>query len=81
MLVGFFYWYPHGHLIISKWRMHMDKSSQNIKIGERSLADLSPQELARLDIALATFVEFLYGNSHGQTTDEGTNRVNPAKAE
>ncbi len=59
----------------------MDKNFQNIKIGERSLADLSPQELARLDIALATFVEFLYGNSHGQATDEGANRVNPAKIE
>ncbi len=59
----------------------MDKSSQNIKIGERSLADLSPQELARLDIALATFVEFLYGNSHGQAADEGANGVNSAKTE
>ncbi len=59
----------------------MNKNPEEIKIGERSLADLSPMELKRLDAALAEFVGFLRSldsQSNGQTADNGTNGVNPA---
>ncbi len=58
----------------------MDKNPQDIKIGERSLADLSPMELMRLDAALAEFVAFLLSldsQSDRQTADNGANSVKP----